>query len=196
VSPPNRYRLVLVRHGETPWNVEGRFQGQADPEMNANGWAQARQAAADLRDLEPAAVISSDLARAVQTACVIAAPHGLEPVATGQLREVDLGTWTGLTRSEAARQFPAEFEAWSAGRPVRRGGGETPQEAGARVAIRVLAAVHASAPGATLLVVSHGLALRAGILQLRQLGVIETGAAGQEPHLRNGAWIGLDANLT
>ena len=93
--------LFLARHGETDWNREGRFQGHADPPLNGTGRAQAAQLAAGLADVELSAVYSSPLRRALETARVVAAAHELEAVALDALREVDVGSWQGLTRADA-----------------------------------------------------------------------------------------------
>ena len=104
--------ILLARHGETDWNREGRFQGHADPPLNETGRAQAAELAAELEGVELAAVYSSPLRRAVETAAVVAAEHGLEPVAVDALREVDVGSWQGLTRAEIEARFPEQFARW------------------------------------------------------------------------------------
>jgi len=72
--------ILLARHGETDWNREGRFQGHADPPRNATGRAQAARLAVELADVELAAVYSSPLRRALETAEVVAAAHDLTPI--------------------------------------------------------------------------------------------------------------------
>jgi phosphoserine phosphatase len=104
--------ILLARHGETDWNREGRFQGHADPPLNATGRAQAAELAAELKAVELAAVYSSPLRRALETAQAVAAEHGPEPVAVDALREVDVGSWQGLTREEIETQFPEQFARW------------------------------------------------------------------------------------
>ena len=104
--------ILLARHGETEWNREGRFQGHADPPLNATGRAQAAELAAGLKGVELAAVYSSPLRRALETAELVAAEHGLEPVAVDALREVDVGFWEGLTRPEVEARFPEQLARW------------------------------------------------------------------------------------
>jgi broad specificity phosphatase PhoE len=104
--------ILLARHGETDWNREGRFQGHADPPLNATGRAQAAELAAELEAVGLAAVYSSPLRRALETAQAVAAEHGLDPVAVDALREVDVGSWQGLTRVEIETQFPEQFARW------------------------------------------------------------------------------------
>ena len=98
--------ILLVRHGETDWNLERRWQGHIDRPLNDVGRAQAR-ALADRLDSEPfAAVYSSDLARARETAEIVAAAHGLPVHLDPRLREADVGEWSGLTADEIERRYP------------------------------------------------------------------------------------------
>jgi uncharacterized phosphatase len=142
--------LLLARHGETEWNRVGRWQGWADPPLNDNGRAQAHELAAQLRATPFDAVYSSDLRRAHETALVLAAPHGLDVVTDPDLREIDVGPWSGLTRAEIAERFP------DGDRP----GGETREQH----SVRVLAGVERIArahPGERVLIVAHGGCVRA-----------------------------------
>jgi probable phosphoglycerate mutase len=188
-------RLVLVRHGRTAWNAEGRFQGQADPPLDETGWEQARAAAVGLRGLRPRAVVASDLRRAHQTAVMLGAACGLIPSTDRGLREVALGTWEGLERDEAARRFPAEYAAWTAGVDVRRGGGETQAEAGARVAAALIGFLWRAGPATTVVAVSHGLALQAAMGVLATRGLVRLDDP-RPPHLGNGEWIVLPVTLS
>ncbi|MCK9932875.1 histidine phosphatase family protein [Frankia sp. Mgl5] len=121
-------RLLLWRHGRTSWNDAGRFQGHADPSLDSTGQRQAELVGPFIRALNPELVVSSDLRRCRETAARI----GLPVRADARLREIDLGAWSGLTGAEAAARFPAEDAAWRRGEDVRRGGGETYEEVGAR----------------------------------------------------------------
>jgi glucosyl-3-phosphoglycerate phosphatase len=202
--------VILARHGRTAWNVAGRFQGHGDPPLDAFGRAQAEAAAdgiaAFVSELYPTTVelVSSDLLRAEQTAAYVAARLGVVARTDAALREVYLGGWEGLRPTEAAMRFPEEWQAWSAGRDVRRGQGETQAEAGRRVAavigreLRTLTT--ANHLGGVLVVVGHGLALQSAMAQLAAWGWIRSGAqdhAGADgrvvgaPHLENGSWIAL-----
>jgi 2,3-bisphosphoglycerate-dependent phosphoglycerate mutase len=95
--------LLLVRHGETDWNADGRLQGHTDRPLSDYGRQQAQQLAEELEGEEIAAIYSSDLARARETAEIVgerlALPVGLDP----DLREKDWGTWEGLTSVERDR---------------------------------------------------------------------------------------------
>jgi probable phosphoglycerate mutase len=151
--------ILLARHGETDWNRENRFQGHADPPLNETGRAQAAELAAALGNEPLAAVYSSPLRRAFETAQIVGAPHGLEPVPVDALREVDVGSWQGLTRAEIQERFPEQFARWL---DYEQGweDGETYDEMGQRVlaALLQLAAAH---KGERILAVSHGGPVRA-----------------------------------
>ncbi|WP_239332036.1 histidine phosphatase family protein [Frankia sp. CiP3] len=121
-------RILLWRHGRTAWNDVGRFQGHADPPLDETGRAQARLVAPAVRALAPDVVISSDLLRCRATAAELGIPVRMD----ARLREISLGEWSGLTAAQAALRFPAEDAAWRRGEDVRRGGGETYVEVGAR----------------------------------------------------------------
>ena len=125
-------RLVLLRHGRTAWNAERRFQGQADPPLDTVGLAQAYEVAAMIAALEPDVLVSSDAARALQTAEAVGAATGLDVLPDVRLRERSLGHWEGLTREEVADRYPDEFADWLAGRDVTRRGGESRPQVAAR----------------------------------------------------------------
>ncbi len=95
--------LLLVRHGETDWNAEGRLQGQTDRPLSDYGRRQARQLAEELADEDLAAIYASDLARARQTAEIVGERIGLPVELDAGLREKDWGTWEGLTAVERDR---------------------------------------------------------------------------------------------
>lgn len=98
-------RLLLIRHGQSEWNADGRWQGQADPPLTDLGRAQARHAARSLGVVD--AIVASDLQRAAETAAIIAEELGVGPlVLEPGLRERDAGEWSGLTRAEIERDWP------------------------------------------------------------------------------------------
>jgi len=151
--------ILLARHGETDWNREGRFQGHADPPLNRTGRAQAVDLSAALMAEQLAAVYSSPLRRALETAEVLATSHGLEPVPVDDLREVDVGSWSGLTRAEVEERFPAQFARWL---DYGQGweDGETYEEMGRR-AVDALLRLAAAHDGERVLAVTHGGPIRA-----------------------------------
>ena len=151
--------ILLARHGETDWNREGRFQGHADPPLNRTGRAQAVDLSVALMAEQLAAVYSSPLRRALETAEVLAASHGLEPVPVDDLREVDVGSWSGLTRAEVEEHFPAQFTRWlNYGQGWEDG--ETYEEMGRR-AVDALLRLAAAHDGERVLAVTHGGPIRA-----------------------------------
>lgn len=144
-------KLVLLRHGRTAWNAERRFQGHADPSLDEVGQQQAYEVAGVVAALCPDLLVSSDAARAMQTAQRISAATGLEVYVEPRLRERGLGHWEGLTREEVAERYPDEFADWVAGRDVSRRGGESREQ----VADRALAAFRSLPEVATLVLVTH-----------------------------------------
>jgi len=141
--------LLIARHGETDWNREGRWQGWADPPLNDTGRAQARRLAEELRDLPFDAAYSSDLRRARETAEIVAAPHGVPVIEDPGLREIDIGSWSGLTRSEIQERFPAGS----------RPDGETHEQHAARTREAVQRIARQN-EGRRVLVVGHGGTIR------------------------------------
>ncbi len=102
-------RVLLVRHGQSEWNADGRWQGQADPPLTDLGRAQALHAARSLGTVD--AVVASDLARAADTAVILAGELGVGPlVLDPDLRERDAGAWSGLTRAEIDAGWPGFLE--------------------------------------------------------------------------------------
>ena len=158
-------RLVLWRHGRTAWNVEGRFQGQTDTELDEVGRVQARTAARRLAALRTAAVVSSDLRRARATAAELGRVTGLPVALDAGLREIHGGRWQGLTLAEIARRWPVEYAAWCRGEPVPRGG-ELEPEVAERFCASVARALQAVPADGVLVVVSHGSAIRSAIGRL------------------------------
>jgi broad specificity phosphatase PhoE len=137
--------LLLVRHGETDWNADGRLQGQTDRPLSDFGRRQAQQLAEELRGEELEAVYSSDLARARETAEIVGERLGLPVVFDPDLREKDWGTWEGLTTVERDR---VEFV------------GESTEEHQERT-LRALRRISERHPGAErVLVVTHGGSMR------------------------------------
>jgi probable phosphoglycerate mutase len=156
-------RVVLLRHGRTEWNATGRFQGQLDSPLDVMGHAQAVAAAVAVAPMRPDALVSSDLSRARDTATVVAAECDLEVAIDPRLREIHLGAWQGLTRTEARTQFAEEYARWQTGEDARRGGGETYAEVGARCVECIEEWMERLGAGSLLLAVTHGSAARATI---------------------------------
>lgn len=153
--------LWLVRHGQTDWNLEGRYQGQADPPLNATGQAEAERAAAFFAEIALDAIISSDLQRAVQTAEAISQQVGVPYITDERLREVRLGVWEGCLFPEIQARYPAELEARKL-EPLdfRAPGGELLREVAQRV-WQVADEIATRYAGKQVALVSHGLTLAA-----------------------------------
>jgi probable phosphoglycerate mutase len=151
--------ILLARHGESDWNRERRWQGHADRPLTERGEAQARALADRLAEIRLDAVYSSDLQRARVTAETVARPRGLEVHVRPELREVDVGSWSGLTRDDAQQRFPEAYARWLEG-----GSGWTDGESYETMSKRVLGVVAemvAAHPDGWVFVVSHGGPIRA-----------------------------------
>ncbi len=157
--------LYVARHGETAWNVAGRWQGHTNVPLNATGREQARALAARLSGVPLAGVVSSDLARAASTARIVAAELGLALVYLDPgLRERSFGVFEGLTRDECERLYPESWRAWVEQRRSPEGA-ETHEELSTRTLSALgRAAEQVAHAGAGVLVVTHGGAMRAAIL--------------------------------
>jgi probable phosphoglycerate mutase len=149
--------LIFIRHGETDWNREHRFQGGTDIDLNAHGHEQARRAALRLAKLPVVAVYCSDLSRARQTAEPIARALGLGVSVEPALRERSYGLFEGRTHDELVREAPQDYERWRAREPgfALPGGGESLHHVKTRVyaQMEVLARRHA---GQLVAAVTHG----------------------------------------
>ena len=153
--------ILLVRHGETLWNQQGRMQGQHDSPLTATGLHQARQLARRLARTTFAALYSSDLGRAHQTARCIADETGHEIVAEQGLRERHFGIFEGLTNAEIKTRYPEDYELFAKRDPQYvMSGGESAAQFMARV-VSTLDRIAAEHSGGTIVVVSHGLVLDA-----------------------------------
>jgi len=162
---PQSATLVLWRHGVTDWNAQHRFQGcNADVNLSDEGLAQSLAAAPGLVGFHPATLVCSPMARARQTASAVEALLSKQSFIDERLKEIDVGTWSGLTSAQVMAQDPGYAASRRAGTDCRQGGtGETAMELGVRVgdALRDWARA-----GETTLVISHGWALQMGVSNL------------------------------
>lgn len=163
-------RLLLVRHGETDSNVEGRSQGRRDVPLNEHGRRQAAALAERLGADPPAAVYASPLQRAQDTAAAIAAACGVAVSTDERLAELDQGELDGLTPQEMRERNPEFLQRWMSDDPseLTMPGGESLADAQRRMldAVREIAARYVDE---TVVAVSHNLALKALLCEL--LGV-------------------------
>jgi probable phosphoglycerate mutase len=171
-------RILVVRHGQSTWNADGRWQGQADPPLSHLGVAQAAAAARTLDGVD--AIWASDLERARHTAEILAADRALGVVADARLRERDAGEWTGLTRVEIEERFPGALA------ERRRPPGFEPDEPLLGRALAALRDLARALGGGTAVVVTHG-----GVILAveRHHGEERTPVANLE-----GRWLELDGD--
>ncbi|MEX1006694.1 MAG: histidine phosphatase family protein [Acidimicrobiia bacterium] len=171
-------RLLLVRHGESTWNADGRWQGQADPPLSLLGEQQALDAAKHVNGVD--ALWSSDLGRARQTAEIMAEHLGLEVRIEPRLRERDAGEWQGRTRAEIEEQWPGYLTSG------RRPPGFEGNDALLARALAAIAGIRAVHDGQSVLVVTHG-----GIVR-----TLEQHLDGMDTLLANlgGRWLESQAN--
>jgi len=161
--------LLLVRHGETVWNAEGRVQGQRNSPLSERGREQSRLVADRLARQRVSAIYSSDLGRARETADIIAAPHQLTVTTAAALRERSFGVLEGQTLDEAARTQGIWFLPWQADRlSTSPPGGERQPEMCQRVmeALRAIARAH---PGETVIIVTHGGPIKSAIYEILRI---------------------------
>jgi probable phosphoglycerate mutase len=177
VSSPARTQILLLRHGQSSWNAEGRWQGNADAPLSPKGIHEAREAAALLGTFD--AVFSSDLQRARHTADLIAGELGIGPVIIArEFRERSAGEWTGLTRHEIEQGWPGALA--TGHRPE----GFEPEAEVFDRALLAVALVHRTTPAGTALVITHGGLIRA----------LERGLGHDDGVISNlgGRWIHLN----
>jgi broad specificity phosphatase PhoE len=159
-------RLILIRHGQTEWNRYERFRGRADIGLDSTGMEQARAIAQRASSWHPAAIYSSPLRRALETAQPLATRLSMAVEQIPDLTDVDYGLWQGLTVDEARRAFPEAFSQWrDSPRDVCFPQGESMQGVRQRAsgAIDRLVSRH---PEQSFVVVSHVVVCRLLILHL------------------------------
>jgi probable phosphoglycerate mutase len=168
----NYCNILLVRHGITDHNREGRIQGQLDVPLSAQGRHQAQELAQRLKPGQIQAMYSSDLSRAKETAAIIARAINLRIEAyRPDLREICFGRWQGHTMAEVAELYPEELALWRADRTYSAPhGGETFAQMTARgwKAVQELAILH---PGETVAVVAHGGLIKGILCMARGIGL-------------------------
>lgn len=159
-------RITLVRHAQSTWNAEARWQGQSDVPLSTVGREEAACVGVRLGDERFDRIVASDLSRAMDTARAIAGERVVESNAA--LREMNLGSWCGLPHIEVASKHAEELRALSRGEDVRIGGtGETIVEFSERV-LGALGAIEGG-PHESVLVVTHGGVIRAVLMALLNL---------------------------
>jgi probable phosphoglycerate mutase len=153
-------RLYLIRHGATALSVEDRFAGATDVDLSEEGRAQVEHLARRLADDKITAVYCSPMRRTVETAAIIARPHGLTPIPREGLREIHHGRWEGMRRPEVEAQYPDEYAEWEADPfTFAPAGGESGLNVLAR-ALPVIRKIVLQHVGENVVVVSHKATLR------------------------------------
>lgn len=189
--------LVVLRHGQTDWNAQHRFQGFADVPLNATGIAQAEAAHEQLKRHRFDAVYASPLSRALRTAEIVA--PGADIQVDRRLMEIDVGSWSGQTWDQIIATMPGYEEMYANGVDFRRSPtGETLAEVVGRAlpAIEEIAERH---PGQKVLIVSHGLLLNRVLHALLGLDGRVLGGLGNAHYstlaFDHGAWRLLSHNV-
>ncbi len=194
-QPVNTTEIYLIRHGETEWNALGIFQGQKDPQLNDVGRNQARILANRLASVKFAAIYSSDLKRAHETATTVATLHHLPVIADKRIRERSFGIFEGYSKSELIEKYPDTFQALLEGKEgVVVPGGETEPEIMNRTVDFFMEIAHRH-PAERILVISHG-----GVIKrfTKYVLGIATNRANLSPiintainifHVTDGQWI-------
>ncbi|MCX7781947.1 MAG: alpha-ribazole phosphatase [Negativicutes bacterium] len=153
-------RLILVRHGQTTWNSELKYQGHTDTELSALGIEQAKIVARRLAKYPIAGVYASDLSRAYQTAEHIAAVHGLPVCQMPELREIKFGDWEGLTYEAVRQKWPEMIDRFfSFADEIKIPGGESFSQLKER-AMSAIVRLTERHKGETAVIVSHGGTIR------------------------------------
>jgi len=177
-------RVYLARHGQTAYNLEGRFQGQLPVPLDDTGRAQAAELAERAAIHDFAKLWCSPLLRARETADIVAARIGLEPHEDERLMETDAGDWTDRSFADVQAQAPDAFAAFAAGEPdFAFPGGESFAQQGIRVAAALAGVEQGALPA---LVVCHGGVIRIAIFQRVSRGV------AMSERVPNGALIPLE----
>lgn len=159
-------RILLVRHGQTDWNIEGRWQGYEPVPLNVDGWSQARALGQSMRGRPIHTIVSSDLPRAFQTASAIGDVIGVQPRLDERLREFHLGIFQGHTREEMIEKFPLEWQDFQADYwDYHIPSGESRRMMQSRV-FSAWEDILVSGIGPEVVIVSHGGALKMLLLKL------------------------------
>jgi len=163
--------LILVRHGQTDWNVNGRYMGWMDEALNEEGLRQAERVAQRLERWPISAVVSSPLKRAVRTAEIVARPHSVAVQTIEGLGEMRLGGWEGMFAGDIAAKYSELWQTWRTNPgDFQMPGGESLGEVRGR-AVRAFGRIMDSSEGGMTVAVTHDAVVR--VLVAHCLGVVE-----------------------
>ena len=177
-------RIILVRHGQTKWNSEGRVQGRTDIPLNARGMAQAEAVGEWLSGRKIDAVYASPLMRAHDTAKAIADRQGVCVKLLGEMIEIDFGLWEGKTSRELSKEFPEFWVDWSWHLDEEKSAmmrAESAYSILARAKRAVSAVMEENAADATVAIVSHTMPIKL-LENMRQVKVDNCGVCEIELH--------------
>lgn len=153
-------RLILIRHGESTWNLTGRYQGNIDTELSERGVQQAACVSERLKDVSLDAIYSSPLRRAFHTAIAVALPHSLDIQVDEDLIEIDHGAWNGLLKEEVEKRYGPLLERWlQTPSRVKMPGGESLGDVARRVQ-KALGRIAAAHPQGAVAICSHDAVLK------------------------------------
>ncbi|OBK21795.1 histidine phosphatase [Mycobacterium asiaticum] len=191
-------RLVMLRHGQTDYNLGSRMQGQLDTDLSELGRAQAVAAAEVLGKLQPVLIVSSDLRRAFDTATKLGEQTGLSVQVDARLRETHLGEWQGMTHAQIDADVPGARLAWREDASWAPHGGESRVDVAARsvpLVAELVAGVpewgDADAPERPIVLVAHGGLIAALSAALLKLPVANWPILGG---MRNCSWVQLSGH--
>ncbi|WP_156686000.1 glucosyl-3-phosphoglycerate phosphatase [Mycobacterium sp. Marseille-P9652] len=191
-------RLVMLRHGQTDFNLGSRMQGQLDTELSELGRAQAVAAAEALGKLQPLLIVSSDLRRAYDTAIKLGERTGLKVWVDDRLRETHLGDWQGLTHADIDGEAPGARLAWRDDARWAPHGGESRVDVAARSLPLISELVsrdaewgHPNHPDRPVVLVAHGGLIAALSAALLKLPVDNWPVLGG---LGNASWVQLSGH--
>ncbi len=183
-------QLCLIRHGQTDWNLAGRYQGQSDVPLNETGRAQAQAISQILKNQPFAALYCSDLVRARETAEIIGEVLSLPVRREPGLREIHQGEWEGQLVESIKERHAALWQQRSTDpASLRPPGGETVAEVAARVCAALDAIAHQH-PQDSVLIVSHGLALATALCKAQNIAVGQ--AYNHIPENAEPVWVAWD----
>lgn len=166
-------QLILVRHGQTDWNITRRYQGQKDIPLNAEGLRQAKALASMLSAEVFDAIYSSDLQRALQTARLLLDDRGIPLVTDIRLREIGFGEWEGEIFHDMLAKYPDRFEISRSDPSIAMApGGESVEQVAARTS-SMADEISRLYPSGRVLVVTHGMALATLVCRARGVALNE-----------------------
>lgn len=157
-------KIILVRHGETEWNLQGRFQGIKDTDLTETGLVQASKVAQVLKGSFEK-IYTSPLKRAYETAEIIGKDNLIKPIIIDKIKEIDFGQWEGLSIKEIKEDFPKEFKLWREDGVVAPlcGGDLSLKNASLRAKEAILQVAYEN-KGGNIVIVAHGGIIKAGLI--------------------------------